>query len=698
MAAAMPTNAARSRNVAIGAAGLCAVGVLVALFWSQPWREPHAGPAERAGPAHEDAAIARGETDPASAARTPVEEGRAATAAAARHAQDRMATSAGGPAPFGIDGVVVDAAGRAIPDAHVFVSGHGHMPSYHATSDATGRFSLDGLTGEPEVSAHLDGRAPSQVYGVRGVPGSRVALTIVAGGIGATIRGRVLDADGRPCRTCALARITTAAPFEQPSAYVIAFGPPEVRAEIDADGTFTARHLTPGPTTILIVPDGEADDHTVWQRDVRLVEGDDVVVDVALARGFTITGTVRDANGAPVEGATVFADHRDAISDDTGVYELRGLGPGEVVVAASAGVRGKTSVTLRGDAGAIVHADLVLPATGAIRGRVFDAGGEPLAGWIVSARVDRNRRGAVAESSPDGSFELLGLPDEPHLVRVATAHDSPPVLVVESVAPGGDELTLRVPRGVTNSAAIAGIAMFPGGATPASANAAVFFPDLAWSHDTAIDATTGSFRLDGLPAGTCELRITSLGFPVRSLCELVLHDGQRLDVGELSIVRGSRVVVELDGPARGASCLLGAIDAAGTGGTAILVRDGRGESVFPLELGDYVLRPQDAGVAVFELPFEVRDAADTRLRVAVERGTRCELRVEGADRGTVDLELRDDLDRRAWTWRLRGRPYTVERALRPGAWVAIATTGDGRRGERRFEVGETSATVTIRIR
>jgi len=173
-------------------------------------------------------------------------------------------------------------------------------------------------------------------------------------------------------------------------------------------------------------------------------------IDVTLPRPATISGTLFDENGDPVEGAIIrvigvqSADARRRLSfpavgsrptDDLGRYRIPGLAPGDYLLAALVGqITGiEVSVDLPGYAttffpgtanaseGQVVSVgaaadvsgvdfSLVRTKTARVSGRAFDAAGDPIGGGIAlvasfrSARVLPSTLGARIER--DGRFEF----------------------------------------------------------------------------------------------------------------------------------------------------------------------------------------------------------------------------------------------------------------------------------------------------
>ena len=176
-------------------------------------------------------------------------------------------------------------------------------------------------------------------------------------------------------------------------------------------------------------------------------------VDITLPRPSTISGTLFDENGDPVEGATIRAmltrtiggrrETRQARigsrpTDDLGRYRLSGLPPGDYVLAAvvgqiigtevSADLPGYATTFFPGTARAaegvpitvgasqdVGGADfsLVRTRTARVSGRAFDAAGDPITGGIAlmpsrrSAGVMPTTIGARIER--DGRFEFTNV-------------------------------------------------------------------------------------------------------------------------------------------------------------------------------------------------------------------------------------------------------------------------------------------------
>ncbi|MGH7151747.1 MAG: carboxypeptidase regulatory-like domain-containing protein, partial [Planctomycetota bacterium] len=157
-------------------------------------------------------------------------------------------------------------------------------------------------------------------------------------------------------------------------------------------------------------------------------------VEVPVLLGGRVAGTVRARDGAPVATAEVrlspdfdpfamFAGGRGELmprktaSDAKGAWSIGGVRPGKnLVLSASAEAHGpavRTGVEVV--PGREVRLDLLLPAEGAIAGRVLDESGRPLAEAEVEAAPSGDLRTLLAlregkaTSAADGTYRIGGL-------------------------------------------------------------------------------------------------------------------------------------------------------------------------------------------------------------------------------------------------------------------------------------------------
>ena len=216
-----------------------------------------------------------------------------------------------------------------------------------------------------------------------------------------------------------------------------------------ADGTFrfgSALSFPTGPFSVTALPPGGSG--LGWET-VDAVGVDGAFIDITLRAEATVNGTVRDADGAPLAGATVAfgaPPHAafsvayscppravSAISGADGRYTLRGLGlvrcpvwfdpPAGSGLAAelfvdTADVSKATPVQVSVPGTAVVGVDAQLERAGSITGRITDLTGAPAVEVFVSIQFPNGGLfsiiGPSAMTAPDGSFAITGLKPGPY--------------------------------------------------------------------------------------------------------------------------------------------------------------------------------------------------------------------------------------------------------------------------------------------
>ena len=228
-------------------------------------------------------------------------------------------------------------------------------------------------------------------------------------------------------------------------------------------------------------------------------------LDLELRPASIVRGRVVGPSGEPVAGVHILSglnqlselgllarDRRVlAVSDDRGIYTIRGLEPGEVRLFFEKDGFAYAQKLATASMEELDQADMVLRQPGTISGRVTQ-GSDPVAGALVSV-VQSVSTLSRTITGPDGGFTLRGLPDGNHLVRVkfATlpiAHSEEAIGVAPGEAVVGVEISLPPGR------RIEGIVIDEEEEEP-MANVVVETPE---GTTTTTDAT-GGFALDVTP-------------------------------------------------------------------------------------------------------------------------------------------------------------------------------------------------------
>jgi hypothetical protein len=144
--------------------------------------------------------------------------------------------------------------------------------------------------------------------------------------------------------------------------------------------------------------------------------------------GRRIRGRVTNARHAPIAGVEIMAgtslyaaaqglnrsspedqpDLRSAWSDESGFFELRGIGPARIGVLAEHPSYGRSGIAIV-EANANGELELVLQPTASVRGTVTKSGA-PLEGIAVVAKDDARIASFTGVSGKDGTYELVRLP------------------------------------------------------------------------------------------------------------------------------------------------------------------------------------------------------------------------------------------------------------------------------------------------
>lgn len=185
-----------------------------------------------------------------------------------------------------------------------------------------------------------------------------------------------------------------------------------VTSRSDAEGRFEAGFRRPGTYTVIVTEFSPRGNMTA---EIDVPDQSTAERNIVFASG-TISGTVVDADGAPISLAQVVAHRPEAdrttppfaVSEEDGTFRIHGVPPGTYLVVASA--EGHTSETrldvIVGPGEAVEDLNFTLDAGRVVRGIVVDPAGRPIAEAIVSVSVaDAHTAGAsVARTDVHGRF------------------------------------------------------------------------------------------------------------------------------------------------------------------------------------------------------------------------------------------------------------------------------------------------------
>jgi protocatechuate 3,4-dioxygenase beta subunit len=320
----------------------------------------------------------------------------------------------------------VELEGGTVPEGTLVTAVSPSFPrALEALTGPEGRFQLPPLP-------HLDFTAAVEIEGYLGARASILDSDQAEAGLvlrlvpSRTVSGVVLR-DGQPV----------------PGAQVWSDDLHSARLVTDERGAFTLSGFRPGDIALRAThaqAQGLAMVAVPLDRDVTGAE-------IELQPRGVLAGVVRDAQGRPVEGASVGwsvgCDGRSVLTDASGHYLLDDLGEGPVSLTASA----EGFVVATGNAmieeGQTAELDFTLQPGMEIAGTVVDETGQPLSGaslTVLSGRSLAFDRDTATDEG--GAFAMDGLPREALVLRAE--HDSAVPLELEVHPPRqGMQIVLR---------------------------------------------------------------------------------------------------------------------------------------------------------------------------------------------------------------------------------------------------------------
>jgi protocatechuate 3,4-dioxygenase beta subunit len=321
----------------------------------------------------------------------------------------------------GITGVVVDAAGHPVPGAQVTarLQGLPAAQSLAAAAGPDGSFAFSAVgAGKWDLSAHsptdLLGSEEAMERVLATVKAGTTGVSLVVPGAGA-IEGWVELDDGSVPDNAAL--VLSGRALISPSG-----------------GSFLFQGIPEGTHELIVTGPGF---EATRVPDVVVRANETTSLDaIRVHAGRRIRGRVTNTSHAPIAGVEIVVstslyaaaqglnrstledqpDLRYASSDDSGAFELRGVGPARVGVMAEHPTYGRSGIAIV-EANASGDLELVVRPTADVRGTVTKAGA-PLEGIAVVAKDGAGIATFTGISGRDGSYQLVRLPAGEYAVNV----------------------------------------------------------------------------------------------------------------------------------------------------------------------------------------------------------------------------------------------------------------------------------------
>jgi len=465
----------------------------------------------------------------------------------------------------GISGTVTDAiTGLAISAATVTPS-----QGSPATTDADGIYTIVLIpAGTYGVTAEAAGYWDELLIGTLVTEGQITSNVDFALEPGGHITGTVTEADG-----------TT--PVEGATVLATEAGGGFGQATTIANGTYVIIHLEAGTYTVAAQATGFI---STQQTGVAVTAGATTPdIDFALAQPGSISGTVTDAGGTGIVGATVTAfevggGYGTTTTVTGGTYQILNLPASDVYVVTAQMdnyATGEQNVVLA-DGEQKTGVDFALLGSGSISGTVYESDGTtPAAGALVTATAAGVDSGSALTDS-NGDYTISGLlPDANYTVAVTAAIGFELPVAQAGIAVVAAQDTPDIDFVLLERGSISGTVT--DGTDPIEGATVIATSGAGGGSGSATTNEFGDYSILDLPAGTYSILAQADGFITGQLAGVVVTAGTDTPDQDFALVAMGSIsgtVYESDGTTTIEGATVIATEPGGGLGTAVTIADG----------------------------------------------------------------------------------------------------------------------------
>ena len=542
------------------------------------------------------------------------------------------------PSAEDVYGLVIDADGHPVANAEIHISPQlDDGGSVEARSSQAGSYFVRAVPKGTSLFATAEGRGSSLLASLRDLDPEgkgEIQLDLVLQGESSAVRGSVLDPEGKPVVGAWITLHGRRMPDDPRRRDW-----PAIWTTTDPEGSFRIVGADKGRADLEVLASGFA----VESKEIDLEEDRTSELVIRLEPGFTVQGTARTSDGAPVAGATI---HRGPASvaegyhswshgirtrtESDGRYELQHVPSGDAELHAE--LRGEGSLMRdsgrrAGRVGDVVNWDPVLKEGSQIRGRIVDDVGGSLAGWTIAGMPESRVAGTrvpTSKSDASGAFVLTDCGETTYTLRAFPPSTSISQIarVIEKGVRAGDNVVLVAPHAWEEGGWITGKVTEEDGAVLRGASVFANHRESGQSSSARANDSDGSFKIGPLPAGHYIVHVYPKDLPgiVVSVPEELLPPEVR-NIGTIRARPRGRFELHLtmsDGSAVETPFIL---LREGIVGYPVEGTDGSQFRNDKLYAGTYTLVVNGARIATLERQVEIRAGESTLVEVTASAGT-----------------------------------------------------------------------------
>lgn len=532
------------------------------------------------------------------------------------------------PAGARLTGIVRDGEGRPFPGAAIFLSSQlSAEGGIVTTTDRLGRFLVRNVSSLHYLGARADGFVPSPLQLVLGSAGAEHEFEFTLATTSSAVSGQVVAVDGSP-----IADATVVFDPENHAAGTSGYGQDEMHAipqitTTDATGAFRFGGVPAGTFEIK----ARAHGFSFSSGTVVVPERGTTSVALRLEPAGRLVGTVRNASGQGLakvrlsNASYALLESFSGSTNQAGEFVIDDVPVGERELLIESENHGTLKQAVFVAREQETRLDVVMTKGRVIRGVVVDEIGRPLRSVGVEAWPSDPGRMEMqtlrSDTGSDGTFELTAVPDG----RWNLEFTVPPAYffaahVERNVKPDGPELRIVIAGDRLPTAHLRARVVNSKGEPIVGARVTIVEYSARGGPLLNSDQD-GRIEFGPTVPGEYALMVGVDGFPQLSTPVHSLKAGENLDLGDLVVVEGQRVLVTLrrrpETADRGVNAEIQGLDRPSFSSVEFTGDQGRSAPLVP---GRYRIEVTGTDIAATSAEFEIVSGSDSTLEIPLEPG------------------------------------------------------------------------------